>query len=74
MNRNSAQKRPTTITQLEDRRETATLERFERRLEDGFELIEVRRAAGIDVTRLEEFWIELLHQYEALCDSRPMAA
>lgn len=74
MNRKPAQKRPTTITQLEDRREIITLERLERRLEDGFELIEIRRAAGFDVTGLEEFWIELLHQYEALCDSRPLAA
>ena len=65
---------PTSITRLEDHREIATLERFERRLADGFELIEVRRAAGIDVTKLEEFWIDLLHQYETLCDRLPAAA
>jgi hypothetical protein len=74
MKRTPPQKRPTSITELEGRRELATLERFERRLEDGFELIEIRRAAGIDVTKLEDFWIELLHQYETLCDSLPMAA
>lgn len=68
------QKRPTDIADRQTRHIEDTLAHFERRLEDGFQLIEERRAAGIDVTALEEFWIDLLHQYEALCDRLPAAA
>lgn len=74
MKRTSPQKRPTSITRREERHVEQTLEKFERRLDDGFRLIEERRAAGIDVTALEAFWIDLLHQYEALCDGIPEAA
>jgi len=68
------QKRPTDITTRENEHIEDTLAHFERRLSDGFRLIEERRAAGIDVSALEEFWINLLHQYEALCDRLPDAA
>ena len=40
---------------------------LEERLNNGYELIDKRRAAGLDVTKLEDFWIELLHEYEAAC-------
>ena len=74
MKRTSPQKRPTHISRREERHVEDTLQRFERRLDDGFQLIEERRAAGIDVSSLEIFWIDLLHQYEALCDGLPQAA
>lgn len=51
-----------------------TLRRLEQRLNDGYEMIEERRAAGLDVTKLEDFWIELLHEYEARCNDEPIAA
>lgn len=47
------------------RNEMSTLER---RLTDGYELIDTRKAQGDDVTELEDFWISLLHEYEATCD------
>jgi hypothetical protein len=45
-----------------------------RRLETGYEYIDRMVAAGGDVTKLEDFWIELLHQYEALCEDLAEAA
>ncbi len=38
------------------------------RLEDGYNRIAAAQLAGEDVERWEDFWIELLSQYEALCD------
>jgi hypothetical protein len=38
---------------------------LESRLEDGYGRIEQAHARGEDVTAWEEFWIELLHEYEA---------
>jgi hypothetical protein len=35
------------------------------RLEDGWQLIDAAVAAGQDTTRLEDFWVALLRQYEA---------
>lgn len=74
MTGNRPQKRPTDIATRQEQHIDDTLAHFERRLEDGFHLIEERRAAGIDVTALEDFWIDLLHQYEVLCDRLPAAA
>lgn len=62
---------PTPFKRLNDEE---TLRRLEQRLNDGYEMIEKRRADGIDVTKLEDFWIELLHEYEARCDDEPIAA
>ncbi len=62
---------PTPFQRLD---EDQTLARLEQRLNDGYELIERRRAAGLDVTRLEDFWIELLHEYEERCNEHPLAA
>lgn len=45
-------------------------EALRRRLEDGYGRIEVALADGQDVTQWETFWVDLLHQYEALCDDR----
>lgn len=39
-----------------------------RRLEDGYSRIEQAVRAGEDVAAWETFWIDLLRQYEALCD------
>jgi hypothetical protein len=50
------------------------LEGLERRLVDGYARIEEARQRGQDVTAWEEFWIDLLHQYEAAVDGLPEAA
>ena len=41
---------------------------LEKRLNDGWDIIEKRKAMAVDVSKLEDFWIELLHEYEAACD------
>jgi len=45
-----------------------------RRLETGYEYIDRMVAVGEDVTKLEDFWIQLLRQYEALCEGLAEAA
>ena len=45
-----------------------------RRLEDGYIRIETALEAGQDVAEWEAFWLDLLRQYEALCDERLPAA
>lgn len=44
------------------------------RLDDGYDRIAAAQIAGEDVERWETFWIELLHQYEALCDEAAESA
>ena len=61
-------------TDLELLRHGSDLETLERRLEDGYRLIEERLRAGEDVAELETFWINLLHEYESRCDASPLAA
>ena len=39
------------------------------RLEDGYQRIERALQAGQDVTRWEDFWVQLLAQYEQVCDA-----
>ena len=51
----------------------ATPEILERRLNDGWNRIEEAKRRGDDVTAWEDFWIDLLHQYEAACDLLPEA-
>ena len=61
---------------LEVRRDQIRARRqgLERRLEDGYQRIEEALRAGADVTTWEEFWIQLLAEYEAVCDElRPAA-
>lgn len=41
---------------------------LQRRLEEGWDLIEAAHARGEDVRLLEDHWIRLLHQYEQLCE------
>jgi len=45
-----------------------------RRLDNGYAYVDRMIAAGEDVTRLEEFWIQLLRQYEAVCEGLAEAA
>jgi hypothetical protein len=47
-----------------------------RRLHDGAERIDRAIAAGrhAEAARLEEFWLGLLAEYEALCDAHTVAA
>jgi translation initiation factor 2 alpha subunit (eIF-2alpha) len=42
---------------------------LEARLGDGYDRIEAARLAGQDVTAWEEFWLDLLAQYEAAYDA-----
>lgn len=75
----SARSRPTMATS-ESRRETRdtsrpdSLEGLELRLVDGYHRIDSARASGQDVTAWEDFWIDLLHRYESLCDEVRVAA
>lgn len=64
----------TPFTHVHTREDLMSIERLEQRLEDGYRMIEAQKVAGVDVTDLESFWIDLLHQYEGLCDALPMAA
>ncbi len=48
--------------------ENSRLRYLEERLNDGYELIEKRRDAGLDVSKLEAFWMQLLHEYEGMCE------
>ncbi len=41
---------------------------LERRLEDGYLRIDAARRNGRDIQTWESFWIDLLHQYEAVAD------
>ena len=41
---------------------------LERRLEDGYRRIEEARLNGADVRAWEDFWIQLLREYEGVCD------
>ena len=51
-----------------------TVDTLESRLDDGFRRIEIARSRGEDVAAWEDFWIELLHRYESLCDQDRVAA
>lgn len=47
---------------------------LERRLEDGFVRIDRALAAGADVRAWEAFWLQLLEEYEGICDELADAA
>ena len=47
---------------------------MERRLADGYLRIEQARMQGQDIAAWEDFWIDLLHQYESMVDDLPEAA
>lgn len=38
------------------------------RLHDGYRKIETAQANGQDVSAWEAFWVDLLREYEAVCD------
>jgi hypothetical protein len=45
-----------------------------RRLDDGYRRIDQAIATGADVSAWETFWIDLLREYEAVCDELREAA
>lgn len=44
------------------------IQTLEDRLNHGYEVIDRRREAGLDVSKLEDFWVALLHELELACD------
>jgi hypothetical protein len=57
------------LEEIRDRRE-----RLERRLDDGYARIEQALIDGAEVNAWESFWVELLREYEAVCDELHPAA
>jgi hypothetical protein len=47
---------------------------LESRLQEGYARIDVAVEAGRDVTSWEQFWIDLLHEYETTCHQLQRAA
>lgn len=47
---------------------------LERRLDDGYRRIESAKQAGQRIGAWEEFWVQLLHEYESLADDLAEAA
>jgi hypothetical protein len=45
-----------------------------RRLDDGYQRIDQAVASGADVAAWETFWIDLLREYESVCDEMLAAA
>lgn len=45
-----------------------------RRLEDGYARIEEAKLRGIDIRAWEDFWLQLLDEYEDVCDGLRLAA
>ena len=64
----TAHERPVTVTNM------FQLRSLERRLDDGYRRIEGARQAGQDTADWEEFWIQLLHEYESIADDLALAA
>ena len=52
-----------------DRRES-----LEQRLEDGYQRIDQALRDGADIDAWEDFWIQLLGEYEAVCNDLGLAA
>jgi phage host-nuclease inhibitor protein Gam len=57
---------PSSVSLDDLRRQKA---RLETRLEDGWNRINEGEAQGRDVTPWEDFWLDLLKEYEAVCDA-----
>ena len=49
--------------------EPPAAQQLAKRLNDGYNRIEVARQKSEDVEAWEDFWIDLLHQYEESCDT-----
>lgn len=47
---------------------TERRDRLEARLTDGWHRINEAEAKGRDITAWEELWLNLLHEYEDVCD------
>ena len=47
---------------------------LERRLDDGYQRIDQALRDGADVGAWEDFWLQLLHEYERVCDDLGLAA
>lgn len=45
-----------------------------RRLDDGYDRIDQAVASGADVAAWETFWIDLLREYESVCEEMLVAA
>lgn len=45
-----------------------------RRLDDGYQRIDQAVVSGADVAAWETFWIDLLREYEAVCEEMAAAA
>lgn len=56
---------PSQATVIDLEHEMAVLEQ---RLRDGERRIEEAQTVGTETGAWEEFWIELLHTYESICD------
>ncbi len=65
---------PAALTRLEPGRIEPRRETLRQRLEDGYGRIDQALADGADVAAWESFWIELLHEYESICDEYQNAA
>lgn len=50
------------------------LRALERRLDDGYRRIDSAHHSGQDITTWEDFWIDLLRQYESAVDDLAVAA
>ena len=61
---------------LSDRRDQIRGRRrtLERRLDDGYQRIEEALREGDDVGAWEDFWIQLLREYEGVCEDFSVAA
>ena len=53
---------------------SARIATIERRLADGYWRIDAAQGSGEDTGVWEDYWITLLHSYEALCDGVDLAA
>lgn len=54
---------PLTDVELAQKRDA-----LDKRLEDGFRKIEDAEASGKNVYAWENFWLQLLREYESVCD------
>jgi DNA-binding transcriptional regulator GbsR (MarR family) len=55
------------VTDLEDLKQRRSA--LQLRLEDGYQRIEQALKDGKDVTRWEDFWVQLLDEYVRICDT-----
>lgn len=56
------------MSAMEERRDN-----LYQRLENGYQKIDRALAEGKDIAALEDFWLELLNEYERVCDELSQA-